>query len=228
MGNEYGMSTLQVLQWIGPTLVGPLLVWLLSAPLIIYPLARWRTNREGGHDVQLGVKVALQYFALISFQLLLFAASYIIYTVLSKDDAKGSMYRMGFAFLIPAALVLGAHVLLLRRTNQDFYPIVRRLYLGLNFILTGLLGFVALVFAFQVLFRKASSGEEGRFAIAFALVYVAAWAACGIQFGRLVFGDSASAAPPQNVVPPSAPTSSTHQSGPTLPSLSTGSFPPLK
>jgi hypothetical protein len=148
--------------------------------------------------------------------------------VLSKDDDKGSMFRTGFAFLIPAGIVLAAHIVFLHRTNQAFYPIVRRLYLGLNFIITGLLGFTALVLAFQVFFRKGSPGDEGRLVIAFALVYVGAWAASGIQFARLVFGDGAMAEPPQDAMPPSAPSSSTQQSGPTLPSLSTGSFPPLK
>ena len=226
--NEYGMSTLQILTMIGPTLlIGPLLIWLLMAPLVIYPIARWRTNRDGGHDPQLGVKVALHYFAFIAFHIVLFATAFIIYTVLSKDDSKGSMYRMGFAFLIPAGLVLAAHIVLLRRSNQDFYPSVRRLYLGLNLIITGLLGFVALVFAFQVFMRKGSSGEEGRIAIAFTLVYCAAWAASGIHFARLIFGDGTMSAPPQSAIPPSSPTPPTQQSGPTLPSLSAGSYPPI-
>jgi hypothetical protein len=88
---------------------------------------------------------------------------------------------------------------------------------------------VMLLVAFQVFFKKGSAGDAGRFAIAGVLVYVGAWAACGIQFGRQILGDGSSfGGPPSNVVSPPAPTAMpTQQSGPTLPSLSAGSFPPI-
>lgn len=229
MGNEYGVSPFQVLQLLGPSLfIGPLVVWfLVIGPLVIYPVARWKTHRAELADTQIGIKVALHFFALIAFQILLFAGAFIIYTVLSKEDGKSGMYRMGFGLLIPAAFVFAAHFGLLRRTNQDAFPIVRRLFLGYNMILTGLLGFAALLFLFQVFTRKGTAGDEGRFAIAFTLVYVGAWTASGIQFARLVFGDDSAAAPPQNLAPPSASAPQTQASGPVLPSLSAGSFPPL-
>jgi hypothetical protein len=138
------------------------------------------------------------------------------------------MYRMGFGFLIPAGAVLAAHIALLRRTNQNYFPTVRRMFLGYNLLITGLTGFAMLVMLFQIHMAKGPAGDAGRFSIAFTLVYAGAWAACGIQFGRLVFGDgAASAGPPQSMVPPSPPTSPTQTSGPSLPSLSAGSFPPL-
>lgn len=230
MGNEYGISPLTMLEILSPlVVVVPFVMSLwITGPLLLYPIARWKANRDGITDPQLGLKVALHFFALLAFQLVLLAAVIIIFTLFSKDaSGKGVAYRMGFALLIPAGGVLAAHLALLRRTNQDQYPSVRRLFLGYNLLVTGLVGFVALLFAFQAFFKKGSAGDEGRLGIAAVLVYVGAWAACGIQFGRLVLGDS-SAAPPANMIPPAAPSNvATQPSGPTLPSLSAGTFPPI-
>jgi hypothetical protein len=230
MGNEYGISPLDVLGILSPLfVVGPFVLSLwVTGPLLIYPIARWKAHREGIHDPQLGLKVALEFFALLAFQLLLLALVIVIFTLFSKESSsdKGQLYRIGFALLIPSAAVLGAHLVLLKRTNQDQYPGVRRLFLGYNLLVTGLAGFFALLFAFQMFFKKGSAGNEGRFALAAVLVYIGAWVASGFQFGRLVFGDQA--VPPSNVIPPSAPANiATQQSGPVLPSLSAGTYPPI-
>lgn len=58
-----------------------------------------------------------------------------------------------------------------------------------------------------------------------------AWAACGIQFGRIMLGPSAASAGPQagasahsaSAPPPASP----QPGGPVLPSLGGGSFPPI-
>src|SRR5262249_29231742 len=158
---------------------------------LLYPLARWKANREQVSDPQLGLKVALHYFALLAFQLVLLAVVIIIFTLFSKTGAsKGSAYRAGFGLVIPAAGILAAHLTLLKRTNEAQFPGVRRLFLGYNLAVTGLVGFAALLFAFQVFFAKGTAGDEGRLAIASVLVYTGAWAACGIQFARIVLGDS--------------------------------------
>jgi hypothetical protein len=231
MGNKYGVSPFDVLELLGPMfVVGPLLIWLVViGPLLIYPVARWKGNRDAIVDPQLGLKVALHYFALIAFQLLLFAATIIIYTLFSKAEGKGEMYRVGFGFLIPAGAVLAAHLVFLQRTNQDHHPSVRRLYLGYNVLVTGLLGFAALLVAFQVFFKKGSAGDGGRLAIAAVLVYVGAWVACGVQWVRLVLGAppdrGATFAPTSHAAPPTQP--ATQQSGPSLPSLSAGTYPPI-
>jgi hypothetical protein len=231
MGNKYGISPLDVLDLLGPMMViGPMLLWLvLIGPLLLYPLARWKAHREQVVDPQLGLKVALHYFALIAFQLLLLALAICIYTLFSKSESKGELYRMGFALLFPAGGVLAAHVALLKRTNEEPFPGVRRLFLGYNLVVTGLFGFAALLFAFQVFFAKGPAGDAGRLAIASVLVYVGAWAARGVQFGRIVLGPpSASAGPPGGALPTSAPApASPQQSGPVLPSLGAGSFPPI-
>jgi hypothetical protein len=229
MGNEYGVSPLVLLDILSPFLVmGPaVLTLLVFGPLLLYPLARWKAHRAGQDDPQLGIKVVLNYFALLAFQLVLLGAVILIYTLFAKaSPSKGDQYRAGFALLIPAGAVLAAHFALLKRTNQDQFPAVRRLFLGYNLAVTGLVGFVMLLVAFQVFFKKGSAGDAGRLSIAGVLVYVGAWVACGVQFGRYVIGDASG--PPSNVVPPPAPTMMpTQPSGPVLPSLSAGTFPPI-
>jgi len=232
MGNEYGVSPLALLDILSPFIVmGPVVLTLLVfGPLLLYPVARWKTHRAQIDDPQLGLKVVLHYFTLMSFQLLLVAAVLIIFTLFAKDSSnKGDMYRAGFALLIPTATVFFTHLFaFLKRTNDASYPTVRRLFLGYNLAITGLVGFVLLLFGFQMFFKKGSAGDGGRFAIAGVLVYVGAWAGCGIQFARFVFGgDSAAAGPPSSAIPPPAPMGQAQQSGPVLPSLSAGSFPPI-
>ena len=230
MGNEYGLDPVVFLKILGPVMLfGWVAIWLLVfMPLLLYPLARWKTHRENLHDPQLGLKTALHYFALIAFHLVLVGLFIAIWTLFSKESSseKGNAYRAAFGFLLPAGGVLAGHLVLLRRTNQDHYPIVRRLFLGYNLLVTGLLGLGTLVYAFQTFLAKGSAGEGGRVAIALVLVYVSAWVACGAQFMKLVTSDF-SPPPPQNVVPPPAPTATTQQSGPVLPPLSSGSYPPI-
>src|ERR1051325_670663 len=139
----------------------PIFLWLLViGPLFVYPVARWKGNREGGAAPQLGLKVALHYFQLLAFHLLLLAALLIVWTVIRKStDDRGDLYRAGFGVLLPAALVSGAHAMLLTRTNDHAFVTVRRLFLGYNLIVTGLIGVVALVAAFQALFARGSSGD---------------------------------------------------------------------
>jgi hypothetical protein len=233
MGNDFGVSPFQMIQMLGPMLfIMPLLLWLLViGPLLIYPLARWKAAKEPYVDPQLGVKVALHYFKLLGFQLALLGALIIVWTIISKGSgSKGDMYRAGFGFLVPAGIVLGAHIAMLQRTNDDVFVTVRRLFAGYNLIITGLIGFAALVFGFQALFAKGSAGNEGRLFFAAILVYCGAWAACGVQFGRLVFRDGGGASSgPRDIVmpPPESQAASQAPTGPSLPSLGGGSFPPI-
>ena len=210
---------------VGPLLAfGPLLLcFVLVGPLLIYPLARWRLAR-GLDDPHLGIKVALGYFGMLAFQLALLGMTSIVFALLSKapSEDRGDIYRLGFGFLLPGLILWAAHVVMLTRTNQEQFPAVRRLFLGYNLVLTGLFGLVAFVMACQALFSRGSSGDFGRLGTAALLVYGSAWCACGVRFGRIVFG----AAPvvPHEVVMQPAPV---QQSGPTLPALGGGAFPPI-
>lgn len=230
MGDRYGMSPLDVLTLAGPMFViVPMLLWfLVIGPLVLYPIARWRAHREPFMDPHLGIKVALHYFKLLAFHLLLLGAVILVWTIISKNSAdKGSFYRLAFGFLVPGGIVFGAHVALIHKTNDEIVPSVRRLFLGYNLLITGLIGLVALVLGFQALFAKGSSGDAGRMFLAGILVYCGGWAGVGALFARTVFdGSTGSSAPPQNVVPPQAP-SPPAAATPGLPPLSAGSYPPI-
>ncbi|HSD89106.1 MAG TPA: hypothetical protein VLB44_16370 [Kofleriaceae bacterium] len=232
MENRYGVSPMMMLQLLEPMIfIVPILLWLLViGPMFIYPLARWKAHREPHQDTQLGLKVALHYFRMVAFQLLLLGALILLWTIIRQSaDDKGDFYRAGIALVLPAGLVFGVHTVLLDRTNDKGMVNVRRLFFGYNLLITGLIGFTALMMASQALFAKGSSGDPGRLFFAALLVYVTAWIACGVRFASLVGTDfSASAGPPQNVVPPSAPASMSSQGGgASLPSLGGGSFPPI-
>src|SRR5262249_888065 len=120
------------------------------AALPLYVMARWRTHRDPIADPQLGLKFALHYFATLAFHVALIGTSTPLGTVISPgSDGKGVFSRFGFGLVIPAALVLGAHVAILRRTTDVALPTVRRLVGGYNLVITGLLGFAALIGGFE-------------------------------------------------------------------------------
>lgn len=221
------MSPLEMMSLVGPMfVVVPMLLWfLVIGPLILYPVARWRASREPYMDPHLGMKVAMHYFKQLAFQIMLLGAVTLIFTVISKSSGdKGSFYRVAFGFLVPAGAVYGAHVVLLKKTNDDIVAGVRRLFLGYSMIVTGVIGFTALVLGFQALFAKGESGDAGRMFLAAILVYCGAWAGIGVQFARTVIGPSAGA-PPQNIVPPGPPVPAPTPT-PGLPPLGSA-YPPI-
>lgn len=229
------MSPLDVMSLFGPMFViVPTLLWLLViGPLVLYPVARWRAARDPYPDTQLGLKVALHYFRTLALQTLLLGGMLLIYAIISKSSAdKGGFYRVAFGLLVPGAIVFGAHTVLLRRTNDEHLLGVRRLFLGYSLLVTGLLGFLALVMGFQALFAKGSSGDAGRLFLAATLIYCSAWAALGMLFSRMVgiLPPSASSGPPHDVVvpPPGAPVAPPPAPAtPGLPSLGTA-YPPIE
>lgn len=228
------MSPLDVFSLLGPMLVlGPLLLWLVvMGPLILYPVARWRAAREPYMDPQLGMKVALHYFKLLGFHLLLLGGALLLWTIISKTSGdKNHIYRTAFGFIVPGAIVFAAHVALIKKSNDVFVPGVRRLFLGYNMIITGLIGFTALVLGFQVLFAKGSSGDAGRMFLAAILVYCGAWGTLGMQFARTVLGPGDGGAmptmAPPGPMPPPADASGGVAAAPGLPPLSQGQYPPI-
>jgi hypothetical protein len=197
----------------------------LLLPFVLYVVARWRAQRDPAADSQLGIKVALGYFQVTALQVLLAGGAMLLYAIISSDEDKGTIYRTAFGLLVPGALVYGAHVSLLKMTNQELFPAVRRMLAGYNLLITGLVGMASLVAAFEALFQRGSSHGFGRAAAAGVLVYGSAWAVCGWKFGRLVLGDRAE--PP--VVPPAShPPPAANPAAPGLPPLGGGSYPPIK
>jgi len=197
----------------------------LLLPFVLYVIARWRVQRDAAADPQLGIKVALGYFQVTALQVLLAGAAMLLYAIISSDEDKGTIYRAAFGLLVPGALVYGAHVSLLKMTNQDAFPTVRRMLAGYNLLITGLVGMASLVAAFEALFQKGSSHGFGRAAAAGVLVYGSAWAVTGWKFGRLVLGERGEppAARPASQPPPGA----MPPAQPGLPPLGGGSYPPI-
>ncbi|HLL22977.1 MAG TPA: hypothetical protein VK427_12645 [Kofleriaceae bacterium] len=206
-------------------LVGMLLV---AAPLALYVIARWRAHRDAAWDPHLGLKFALHYFAFSAYQLLLAGIALLIYMLISPNTAdKGSDgYRAAIALIMPAAVVLAAHVSLLKRTNDTSMPGVRRLFWGYNMLLSGIVAFSALVLGFQVMFAKGPSGGLGHFAGAVVVVYGIAWALLGLKLAQLVLGGPSGGAPDEYVPPPGVAVPPV-QPQPGLPALGGGAFPPI-
>lgn len=220
-----------MLELMGPVMSVYAALVALAIPFVIYIIARWRAHRDNLADSQLGIKVALGYFAVTAFQVVLVGLTFLFYAILSNEpsEEKSSLYRMAFGLIVPGAVVFASHSALLGRTNQLVFPNVRRLLLGYNLFLTGTIGFIALVLAFEALFAKGSSGSMGRVAGAMVLVYGSAWAATGVHFGRIVLGGYSPEDEPPPPPPPAggrAPTAPV-AAGPQLPALGGGAFPPI-
>lgn len=219
---------------LGPTMVVvPMLLWfLVMGPLVLYPIARWRQGKEPYADPHLGMKVALHYFKLLAFHTLLMGGTLLVWTIISKSNGdKGTLYRIAFGFLLPGGIVFGVHRWLIAKTNDEVVSGVRRLFLGYNLLVTGLLGFIALIAGFQALLAKESTGDAGRMFLAGILVYGGAWAGTGFLFSREALGGTGGAAPPQNLAPPSPPVAGAPAPGgvaatPGLPSLGSA-YPPI-
>ena len=222
----------------------------IFVPVVLYLVARWKNARSGDHDNHLGLKVALHYFAISAFQLGLAGFTLLVWALITSapSETKSIFNRLALGMIVPAGLVMAAHISILRRTNDATSTGVRRLFAGYNLIVTGLLGFIALIIAFQALFAKGSSGEMGRIAGAMVLVYGTAWAIVGWRFGQLVLPGGPGAGTgtgTTSATPPTASSSSPPSAGPTpsappppaatpssssggLPSLGGGSFPPIE
>jgi hypothetical protein len=181
------------------------------------------------------MKFALHYFAMSAFQLALAGAALLLYAMISPgpSDAKGPIYRAALGMLFPASIVLGVHLGVLRRTNDDMFTSVKRLFAGYNLLVTGLIGFVALVIGFQMLFQKGSTHGAGHMAGAMVLVYCTAWVLLGWRFSHLVLGtpDAANGPPSSDIgtgaMPPMPTPPAAAAGGGGLPSLGGGSFPPI-
>jgi hypothetical protein len=177
------------------------LFFTLAVPLVIYLVARWKQNREGVVDPQLGIKVALGFFRQLGYQFMLAGGFLVLYGITSKmlSGHRDMLMRPAFGLLVPALIVWGVHNLAMQRTNRIQYPYVDRLYQGYNLLTTGLIGFIGLILVFQSLFGKGESGEQGRIAWSIALVYTSAWATQGVMFLNRILDTPA---PPSSIIQP--------------------------
>ena len=182
-------------------------------PILLYVFARWRDHQEPVQDPQLGLKFALHFFRVQSFQMLLFGTAMLLYAMLSKElkgDMREYVWRPAMAILVPSGMVFGVTTALLGRTNNYNHPQVGRLFNGYNLMVSGVIGFAALSAGFQAMFQKGSSGEFGRIAWTGILVYSTAWVVQGAIFGRSVL----EASPTRYDLPSSSPPSSGNEPPP--------------
>ncbi len=152
----------------------------------VYVVLRWRQGREGeAADPQLGLKVALHYFATIGLHVVLMALVALLYSFLiDSSRASEVMMRAGVGLLIGGGLVLGGHTMMLKRlTDSASRPNVARVFAGLNLVLCGLIGTGALI-ATSVMLLQENVPEEGfKIAMVLLTVYLGSW---GLQARKLI------------------------------------------
>lgn len=199
-GRSPMMGMMGMMGMIAPVMITVMMV-SLTAPALLYIIARWRQNREPVPDPQLGIKFALCFFRQLGYQVMLAAGFLILYSITSKmlSGNRGILSRPAFGLLVPGLFVWGVHNLALQRTNRIQYPAVEKLFAGYNLMTTGFMGFIGLILVFQSLFSKGDSGEGGRMAWSVALVYTSAWAVQGMVFLNRVLDTPA---PPSSIIQP--------------------------
>lgn len=174
-------------------------------PLVVYLVARWRDRNEHADnpDRQLGIKVALHLFRVISFQLTLAAVFLFLLGVISEAPTE-EFVRIALGLGIPGAGLWFLHVQLLDRTNDHAYRTVGRMFDGWNLIITAFPGLVAVVALFVViLFPNMGSGRSDaiRMVFPYLLAYGGAWAFLGFRWFQ-ASGLIAQAPPGASSIPP--------------------------
>jgi len=154
----------------------------------VYVLLRWRQAREGvSPDPQLGLRLALYYFATIGLHVMLVGVVTGLYgLVVDGPRESESMMRVGAGLLIGGGIVFGVHrVLIARLTDPATGGNLARAFAGLNVVLCGLIGMGALIAA-TVMLTQESVPEEGfKVSAVTMVVYLAAWAGQGLALIRM-------------------------------------------
>jgi hypothetical protein len=186
--DDYGygrsLGLLRMLIEYSQSLVFPIAVAIVVSPIVLYLVARSRAKLDPFPDQQLGLKFAIGYFKSIAFHASLVGGVVIVFAILMKGSEKSPVYRTGFGIFIPAIGVYLVHLIGLTRTNQGEHPMVGRLLAGWSLLVSGIIGFVALMLVSQTVFQKGSSGETGRLAWALFLIYGSAWVVQAARFFR--------------------------------------------
>jgi hypothetical protein len=174
------------------TFLWPMMSFLMLTPLLVYLVARWRLYREQlPVDPQLGIKVAVAFFKLVGYQIMLVGLVLIIYRLLVGSDDDTSMLRVGFGLAVPGGLVFVGHAIALAKSNDVDHPTVGRMFAGAALVQIGLAAIIGLVFTCVTMFQKDSPGEVARFAFAMTLVYFTAWGIQAFRFVRRVMAPPA-------------------------------------
>ena len=144
----------------------------------VYVILRWRQTREGETpDPQLGLKVALHYFATIGWHIALVAGFLLLYSFTVDSSRMQEVFlRMGVGLLLGGGVVHGVHrALIARMTDSATRPNVTRVFKGLNLVLTGLIGMGAFVGLCVLITQEEIPEDPFKFAAVLAVVYLGAW-----------------------------------------------------
>ncbi len=156
---------------------GPIILVMVLLPVIIYVIARWRSHDDSAPDPQLGIKVALCWFKIAAYHLVLAAAFIMLLTLLvdMPDFVSKRMIRLGAGLALPSAIIFGVHEFALRQTNSSQRPSVSRMFAGVSLVQSGLLAFTGLIMGGILLFQEDTPSELNRVSLCMILVYGAAW-----------------------------------------------------
>jgi hypothetical protein len=173
----------------GAAVVGPVLgafVWVPAVILVLYVIARWRSYREDARDTQLGLKVALSFFKLASYQISLAGIFLLVYALMSDapDETQERILRMAGGLLVPGLLIYAVHFYAYNHTNHRELPTVDRLFAGVNLLQTGMIGFVSWLVSCVFLFQESVPDEIERLSWSLVIVYSLAWIVQGLLFAR--------------------------------------------
>lgn len=171
--------------------MGPVLLAVVFAPIIIYLVGRWRAHRDNQPDPYLGIKTILAWFHMASYQLLLSCSAIFLYAVLADlpDFATESMVRTSIGFALPAALIFAVHTVALTRTNSAERPNIQRMFAGVSLAQTSVVAFVGLLMGGFLLLQKNTPTQLNRLAIVIVVVYGGAWVAQIARFFYMLGGN---------------------------------------
>jgi hypothetical protein len=153
------------------------LVWLVPALLVIYLVVRWRQERSGVPDPQLGWKVVLFFFLWNAIQLAVFGLALVIYSLLEEGSEPR---RLGLSLVVSGLIIGGAHAFGVLKSNHRQFPNVGRMFSGMHLIFFGAIGSAAIIAMTYNLFRVEPDADFGKVAGTGLIVYIVSWVVCAL------------------------------------------------
>ncbi|MBL4633138.1 MAG: hypothetical protein JKY56_04655 [Kofleriaceae bacterium] len=172
-------------------ILGPVITAIVLVPILIYIVARWRSHKEDtSPDAQIGIKVAMCWFKVAAFQLLLMAGLLLSYATITDlpSNLGEQLIRVALGIALPSSIILGVMFVVLRTTNTEQRPAVHRMFAGVSLIQTGLVAFSALLYGGIALFQKNVPTEINRLIFCAVAVYGIAALMQGRSFLGLATG----------------------------------------
>lgn len=169
----------------------PVVMALVLLPILVYLVARWRSYREESTpDSQIGIKVAICWFKIAAFQMLLLGTFLILVAVLADlpGEFNEQLVRIALGISLPSAVIYGVQEFAIRSTNSDERPSVHRMFAGISLVQTGVVAFSALMYGGVALFQENVPSEINRIILSAVLVYVCAVLMQGTKLLRISTG----------------------------------------